>query len=145
MSAYIPADLRKLASYRARGACEYCLIHQKFSIYRHEVDHIIALKHGGQTVAENLVLACLSCNRHKGSDLTSIDPLTGEITTLINPLSQICSEHFKQDNGFIQGLTATGRTTLFLLQINEIARLQLRQVLALQKLYPDLPKDLQNE
>ena len=66
-SSSIPTELRKLVIERAAGRCEYCLMHQNVSIYSHEVDHIIALKHGGQTSADNLALSCLSCNRHKGS------------------------------------------------------------------------------
>ncbi|MBW4490945.1 MAG: HNH endonuclease [Trichocoleus desertorum ATA4-8-CV12] len=144
MSDYIPASLRQLVSQRASNACEYCLIHQTFSIYRHEVDHVVALKHGGQTTAENLVLACLPCNRHKGSDLTSLDPITGEITPLFNPRTQTWSDHFKLEGGYIIGLTASGRTTIFLLKMNEASRLQLRQALAAQGLYPEPPHDLQN-
>jgi len=45
----IPTELRNLVRERASGRCEYCLIHQDFSIYTHEVDHIIAVKHGGET------------------------------------------------------------------------------------------------
>ena len=44
----------------------------------------------------------------------------------------------------MQGLTAIGRTTLFLLKMNEASRLQLRQALASQGLYPDLPDRLKN-
>jgi 5-methylcytosine-specific restriction endonuclease McrA len=99
MTDYISVSLRQLVIQRASGACEYCRIHQIFSIYSHEVDHAIALKHGGQTISENLVLACLPCNRHKGSDLTSLDPLTGEITPLFNPRAQTWSEHFQLDGG----------------------------------------------
>jgi hypothetical protein len=40
---------------------------------------------------------------------------------------------------YILGLTAIGRTTLFLLKFNEPSRLQLRQALAAQGLYPDMP------
>ncbi|MBE9140904.1 HNH endonuclease [Nodosilinea sp. LEGE 07088] len=144
MTDYISVALRQLVTQRALGACEYCRIHQTFSIYSHEVDHAIALKHGGQTTPENLVLAWLPCNRHKGSDLTSLDPLMGEITPLFNPRTQAWSEHFQLEGGLIQGLTATGRTTLFLLKMNESSRLQLRQALASQGLYPDLPKNLPN-
>lgn len=142
MTDYISASLRRLVVQRASGLCEYCRIHQTFSIYSHEVDHVIALKHGGQTTQENLVLACLPCNRHKGSDLTSLDPITGKITPLFNPRTQVWSEYFALEGGFIKGLNATGRTTLFLLKMNESRRLQLRQALASQRLYPDLPDNL---
>jgi 5-methylcytosine-specific restriction endonuclease McrA len=68
-STSISAELRRLVIQRASGHCEYCLIHQDVSIYSHEVDHIIALKHGGKTHAENLAFCCLSCNRYKGCEL----------------------------------------------------------------------------
>lgn len=137
MATYIPTALRQLIDQRAAGTCEYCLIHQTFSIYSHEVDHIIASKHGGESTKDNLVLACLPCNRYKGSDLTSIDPLTGAIMPLFNPRTQIWLEHFQLEEGFILGLTAVGRTTIFLLRMNEINRVQLRQSLAAQGLYPE--------
>lgn len=73
----ISSKLRQLIIERAQSKCEYCLIHQDFSIYSHEVDHIIAIKHGGQTVADNLALSCLACNRHKGSDFATIDVRNG--------------------------------------------------------------------
>jgi 5-methylcytosine-specific restriction endonuclease McrA len=53
----ISFSLRQLVIEPAQGRCEYCLIHQDFSIYTHEIDHIIAVKHGGQTLSENLALS----------------------------------------------------------------------------------------
>ena len=47
MTSYISTSLRQLINDRAGGKCEYCLIHQDFSIYSHEVDHAVAIKHGG--------------------------------------------------------------------------------------------------
>jgi 5-methylcytosine-specific restriction endonuclease McrA len=93
-SSLIPAELGRLVIERASGHCEYWLIHQDVSIYSHEVDHIIALKHGGQTRADNLALSCLSCNRYKGSDLATIDPINDEIVPLFNPCRQVWDEHF---------------------------------------------------
>jgi 5-methylcytosine-specific restriction endonuclease McrA len=79
MAIYISTAIRQLVSQRAAGCCEYCLIHQDFSMYSHEIDHIVATKYGGQSTEDNLVIACLPCNRHKGSDFTekwlSKDPL----------------------------------------------------------------------
>jgi 5-methylcytosine-specific restriction endonuclease McrA len=87
----IPAALWYLVFERARQRCAYCLIHQDASIYSHEVDHIIALKHGGQTQADNLAVACLPCNRSKGSDLTTFDPLSNALVPLFNPRQHIWS------------------------------------------------------
>jgi hypothetical protein len=132
----IPSSLRQLVIERAQGKCEYCLIHQDDSIYSHEVDHVIARKHGGQTVAENLALSCLSCNRHKGSDLTTFDPLSNEIVPLFNPRRQTWSDHFTLDGIHIIGITPTGRATVFLLKLNASTRLAYRQVLIAQERYP---------
>ena len=54
---------------RAAHRCEYCLIHEIDAGFAHQIDHIISRKHGGRTHAENLALACMICNRHKGSDI----------------------------------------------------------------------------
>ncbi len=127
-----------MVSERAQGKCEYCWIHQDFSIYTHEVDHAVALKHGGETITENLVLSCLPCNRYKGSDLTSIDPITGQITPLFNPRVQNWADHFQLEDGYILGLTHIGRTTVFLLRLNDPTRLPIRQALISQGLYPGI-------
>lgn len=72
----IPVRLRRAVRARAEDACEYCRIPEGLTFAAHEVDHIIAVKHGGTDGPENLALSCLQCNRHKGSDLTSVDPWT---------------------------------------------------------------------
>jgi len=75
---HIPHALRQVVIARAGGRCEYCLLHQDDRPKSHQVDHIVARKHGGQTVRENLVLACAVCNNNKGSDLATLDfPIGG--------------------------------------------------------------------
>ncbi len=64
---YIPVVLRKQVYERAKGRCEYCLMPDVATFASHEIDHIIAEKHGGRTEAENLALSCTLCNKHKGS------------------------------------------------------------------------------
>ena len=59
---YISLELRKQVSERAQDCCEYCLIPEMAVLFAHQVDHIIAEKHGGLTEAENLALACAICN-----------------------------------------------------------------------------------
>ena len=132
----IPANLRQLVKDRAQGRCEYCLLHQDFSIYTHEVDHIIAQKHGGSTTVNNLALSCLSCSRHKGTDLTTFDPITGGIALLFNPRNQIWAEHFILNNGRIEGTTPTGRATASLFMFNTPTHILERQLLMTQKQYP---------
>lgn len=129
MESDVSAALRRVVIERSQGKCEYCTLHQDFSIYTHEIDHVIATKHSGRTVLENLALSCLPCNRHKGSDLTSFDPLTGEVSRLFDPRLQVWSEHFELDRGRIQGLSATGRTTVYLLKFNTPTAILSRQLL----------------
>jgi hypothetical protein len=136
MSESIPADLRRLVQDRAGGRCEYCLLNETTSPYTHEVDHLIARKHGGQTVSENLALACLACNRRKGSDLTTIDPVTGIVVPLFNPRVQRWSDHFALAGAIINGLTPIGRGTVFLLALNALDRLIRREMLLAESLYP---------
>jgi len=125
---YIPTALRNLVYERAKGCCEYCLISEAVSFATHHIDHIIAEKHGGLTVAENLALSCSLCNKYKGSDLTSIDPETGEIARLFNPRTDVWHEHFRIENGEFIGLTPNARATIRLLQINNPARIEERKI-----------------
>ncbi len=61
--AYISDALRRLVIERATQACEYCLLPDSLSFYPHEVDHVISLRHQGETIAENLAYACWRCDR----------------------------------------------------------------------------------
>ncbi|MBD2093438.1 HNH endonuclease [Microcoleus sp. FACHB-1515] len=124
---YISASLRQLVQERAGNCCEYCLLQAELAFFPHEVDHVIAEKHGGATAAENLAFACWRCNRHKGTDLGSFDPQTGEFCFLFNPRTQTWQTHFKQEDLQLTGLTPEGRTTIVLLQLNSSDRLAERQ------------------
>ncbi|MBD2594416.1 HNH endonuclease [Nostoc spongiaeforme FACHB-130] len=124
---YIPVALRRLVEERANHKCEYCLLPTKVALFPHEIDHIIAEKHGGKTDVENLALTCWRCNRHKGTDLGSFDPQTGVFSFLFNPRTQQWSEHFSFSELTNMGLTDVGRTTVHLLQINNEERIAERQ------------------
>ncbi len=128
-TSYVSVALRRLVRERARACCEYCVLPEAVALVPHEVDHIIAEKHGGPTEAENLALACSVCNKHKGSDLASIDPASGEIAPLYHPRRDRWFEHLSMDNGEIQGVTPVGRATVRLLQMNQQARVSERRVL----------------
>lgn len=133
---YIPVDLRRIVVSRAQGKCEYCLLHQDDSAFTHPIDHIIALKHGGATTLENLALACINCNRQKGSDLTGIDPFSGKIIRIFDPRQQNWQDHFRLEGVKIIGLSETGRATVALLRLNDSMRLLERESVRLIGRYP---------
>ncbi len=134
-STYINLALRREVEARARGRCEYCLLHAEDAYFAHHVDHVIAEKHGGQTDSDNLALCCAECNLHKGSDLASLSS-TGRLVALFNPRRQRWSAHFQIDGGRISALTATGEVTVRLLDINNETRVETRATLAQLQLYP---------
>jgi hypothetical protein len=125
---YIPVPLRRLVRSRAAECCEYCLVPERLTLAVHWVDHIVAEKHGGQTEESNLALSCVLCNQRKGSDLTSIDPQTGEITPLFHPRRDRWLDHFRLLGALIEPLTATGRVTVRLLQLNHLDRIEEREL-----------------
>jgi HNH endonuclease len=120
---YVPTALRREVIERAGNRCEYCLLRAEVAFFPHEVDHVVAEKHGGATDFDNLALACWRCNRHKGSDLTSFDPQTRQLSPLFNPRTQVWAEHFAYEKERIIGLTPEGRTTVHLLRLNSEERL----------------------
>ena len=123
----ISAALRREVRERAGKRCEYCLLAESESFFPHEPDHLIARKHGGETVSANLALACFDCNRFKGSDIASVDPFTGDLVALFNPRKQAWSDHFMTRGSVIVPLTAVGRVTEKLLQLNLGSRVQIRE------------------
>ncbi len=135
---YIPVALRQLVVDRANTRCEYCLYPQEASFLAFEMEHIVAEKHGGKTIAANLALACASCNRFKGSDLGSLDPDTGQLTPFFNPRTQQWAAHFQLIEAQIIPLTPEGRVTVLILQLNHLNRLQERQSLIQAGKYPQI-------
>lgn len=136
MSDHISDALRHLIWERAAYTCEYCLVKATDVLLPHQVDHIIAKQHGGKTDASNLALACIHCNRHKGSNIASMDPETTQLTPLYNPRSQNWSEHFALEGPYIQPLTSIGRVTIGLLKLNHSERIRVRLALLEAGVYP---------
>ncbi|MBR8829758.1 MAG: hypothetical protein N5P05_001290 [Chroococcopsis gigantea SAG 12.99] len=129
---YISNNLRQLVFERAGGCCEYCLIPEKLVLSAHQIDHVIAEKHGGITAAENLALSCSLCNQAKGSDIASIDPDSGDTVRLYNPRIDRWADHFcfEPESGLIKPLTSNGRVTVKLLRMNRAEYLPPRKILA---------------
>ena len=46
---HIPNELRQQVYKRANGVCEYCQLPDTVTLAAHQMDHIIAEKHGGAT------------------------------------------------------------------------------------------------
>ncbi|MBL8888416.1 MAG: HNH endonuclease [Planctomycetaceae bacterium] len=82
----------------------------------HEPDHIIAVKHRGDTNAGNLAWTCFVCSRGKGSDLASVDEISGEIVRLFHPRTDLWDDHLElMEDGSLLARTAIGRVTISLL------------------------------
>jgi hypothetical protein len=132
----ISDSLRQSVIQRAARCCEFCLICQDDVPQQHEIDHLIARKHGGQTIAENLALTCFPCNRYKGADLTAIDPDTHQVAPLFNPRVQMWNDHFTLVGAKIIGRTPVGRATAALLRFNLPVRVDHRRLLIQKSRYP---------
>ncbi len=122
--------LRQKVWERAQGRCEYCLLKQEHEPFIPlQLEHITARQHLGGDDLDNLAMACLLCNSHKGPNLTGLDPDTGFVTRLFHPRQDLWSAHFRREGALIIGCTDVGRTTVWLLQMNDVERLELRHFL----------------
>lgn len=130
------AALVRLVWQRARRCCEYCRMPQDYDEVTFEVDHIVSRKHGGPTRAGNLCLSCFSCNSSKGSDIAGRDGLTRKLTPLFNPRRHRWTRHFRWHGAMLVGRTAIGRVTVTVLNINDPFRVELRQGLIEEGLFP---------
>ena len=121
--------IRDTVRERARNHCEYCLAHQQDEpFFRYQVEHIIARQHGGKDESDNLALACPHCNRHKGPNLSGIDPVDGALVPLFNPRRQKWTDHFDMNGALIIGKSPVGRAIVRVLKLNEPTRLVVRLV-----------------
>jgi hypothetical protein len=103
---------------RAENRCEYCHLPASFFPLTFHVDHITPRQHGGLTELENLALACLHCNRHKGPNLAGLDPADGTLIRLFHPRRDLWPDHFAWRGTDLIGKTAIGRATIWVLAIN---------------------------
>ena len=123
MGPQIKAQVRE----RATNACEYCQLRQEDSpLAVLHIEHIVPKLHGGSDNLENLALACIDCNLHKGTNLTGIDPETNAGTELFHPRRHGWNDHFEWQGISLVGKTAIGRTTVRVLNMNSDDQLALR-------------------
>jgi hypothetical protein len=132
----VTRDLVRQVRQRAQDRCEYCHVPASVYLLPFHVDHIIARQLGGLTVLENLALACLHCNRHKGPNLAGTVPNTGELIRLFHPRMDEWSEHFEWTGAVLGGRTAMGRVTIQVLAINDPDFLAVREALIEEQAFP---------
>ena len=94
---------------------------------------VIAKKHGGGDEIENLAFACNQCNLHKGTNLSGIDPVSESTIELFHPRRDSWTEHFTFQGAMVVGLTALGRATVRVLNMNDADRIRVRAELG----FPD--------
>lgn len=120
--ARISPKMRERVAEATGHRCGYCVTSQFTIGYRLTIDHIIPEARGGESVEENLCLACFACNQSKGARVQARDPMTGRRVRLFNPRRQEWKSHFRwsEDGTEIIGLTPCGRTTVTALQLNRL-------------------------
>lgn len=132
----ISVELRRAVVERAYRLCEYCLVHEDDLFHPCEVDHVISIKHGGQTVLQNLAYACFHCNRHKGSDIGSLIPASGRLVRFFHPRTDHWSDHFYIISGRIESSSSIGEATSRILEFNQFDRVVFRKLLTDSGRYP---------
>lgn len=126
---------RELVRQRAGGRCEYCRVPDGYGMGLH-VEHVRPRFHDGGDATSNLALACAQCNWRKGTNVAGFDPDTGEQTPLFNPRQHRWDEHFRFDGERIMGKSAVGRTTVWVLDVNNEDRLEFRSLLRELNVWP---------
>ena len=115
---------KRLVRERAGNCCEYCWVSQSARLTRFQIDHILAIKHGGTDGNDNLCLSCYECNSYKGSNVAALDPMTGDAAKLYHPRQQTWDDHFEIHlDATIAGKTPEGRTTVAVLRFNDDERI----------------------
>ena len=92
---YIPVDIRRLVITRANNRCEYCTLAQEGQEATFHIDHIFPVVAGGQTIVENLSLACVSCSLRKSARQLVFDLESGEQVPIFNPRQDNWQTHFQ--------------------------------------------------
>lgn len=123
---------------RAHGCCDYCRMPSSVDPLPFQIDHVIARQHGGKTSFENLALACLACNNHKGPNIAGIDPEGAhlEVVRLFRPHFDDWNTHFEWDGPVLLGKTPEVRATIQVLGINLSHRVALRKALIEEGVFP---------
>src|SRR4051812_25902994 len=141
MSTYVPAALRRRVRARFVDRCAYCLTAEALIAAIFEIEHIIPRSAGGETVFDNLCLACPTCNRFKADRQVVRDGATGKDVLLFQPQSDAWNDHFSwsKDGTEIIPLTPTGRATIVALRMNRPQLLRVRRMWVSMGQHPPQP------
>jgi Zn ribbon nucleic-acid-binding protein len=111
-------------------------MHQYLQGASFHVEHIIPASRHGTSDFENLAWACPGCNLKKSDRLDASDPETGEVVSLYHPRTQRWDKHFLWDEYQLKGVTAAGRATIAVLDLNHERRVRIRQAEQMFGLFP---------
>ena len=136
MSRYVSVELLREVAERAGYRYEYCRLPEAIAMVKFQIEHIIAIKHHGLTISENLAYACPICNSNKGTDIGTLLEGSEFIIPFFNPRKQDWFEHFEVHNGEISSKTQWGEATIKILEFNSIERILERLELSGTGIYP---------
>lgn len=136
--------LKREVRERAREICEYCRSQESFAMQSFSVEHVVPLHAGGESVLDNLALACQGCNNYKQVKVEALDPVTETTAALYHPRRESWTEHFVWSHDFTRlvGLTPTGRATIAALRLNRRGLINLRRALYASGEHPPAEPDL---
>lgn len=127
MTPNISDTLRRLVVERADNRCEFCRLSQLGQEATFHVDHVTPSVAGGETVEENLALACVGCSLRKGARQSAVDPDTGVEAPLFNPRTERWLAHFRWEGHRITGASPAGRATIEALALNRPMMIAIRE------------------
>lgn len=135
---YITVSEQEQIIDRAQRRCEYCKCPMDYSSQPFVCEHITPIAKGGETLLENLALACGGCNGYKYTKEDAIDPTSSENVPLYHPRQNIWLEHFTWSEDGLEtiGITATGRATIDALNLNRSGVKNIRRLLVMANLHP---------
>jgi hypothetical protein len=137
----VDAAQRLAIEERAAYRCEYCRLPMQGQIATFPVDHLLPRSLGGESVLPNLALACPHCNGHKWAHTSATDPETQTKVPLYNPRVDHWEDHFRwssTDITVLEGITARGRATIALLQMNHDNMVEIRRLWCSLHIFPSV-------
>lgn len=130
MSSYVSVKLRRSIRELFEGRCGYCQTAEALTADIFEIEHIVPRAVGGETVFENLCLACPSCNRYKSDRVSFLSKPSDSEVELFHPQQNDWLVHFRwnDDATELLGLTPIGQATIDLLRINRPQMIRVRKM-----------------